>query len=147
MRYANIYIYIFVLHRGFFQQPRPRVGIAMLGLEAPTWQCFINKGAFACQGLEPWQANTDAVTRRPQVSTLKCRAKKSAWQSFNCQALSVPRAGVEPARVAPLVFETSASTDSAIWAASLCPIGLKSDAKVRLFYRTPNFYRFFLTIM
>ena len=29
---------------------------------------------------------------------------------------SVPRAGVEPARVAPLVFETSASTDSAIWA-------------------------------
>ena len=27
MRYANIYIYIFVLHRGFFQQPRPRVGI------------------------------------------------------------------------------------------------------------------------
>ena len=30
--------------------------------------------------------------------------------------LSVPRAGVEPARIAPLVFETSASTDSAIWA-------------------------------
>ncbi len=28
----------------------------------------------------------------------------------------VPRAGVEPARFAPLVFETSASTDSAIWA-------------------------------
>ena len=27
MRYANIYIYIFVLHRDFFQQPRPRVGI------------------------------------------------------------------------------------------------------------------------
>ena len=25
MRYANIYIYIFVLHRGFFQQPRGRV--------------------------------------------------------------------------------------------------------------------------
>ena len=30
--------------------------------------------------------------------------------------LSVPRAGVEPARVAPSVFETDASTDSAIWA-------------------------------
>ena len=28
----------------------------------------------------------------------------------------VPRAGVEPARIAPLVFETSASTDSATWA-------------------------------
>ena len=32
------------------------------------------------------------------------------------QDFVVPRAGVEPARVAPLVFETSASTDSAIWA-------------------------------
>ena len=32
----------------------------------------------------------------------------------------VPRAGVEPARVAPLVFETSASTDSAIWALYGC---------------------------
>ena len=28
--------------------------------------------------------------------------------------LSVPGAGIEPARIAPLVFETSASTDSAI---------------------------------
>ncbi len=34
----------------------------------------------------------------------------------NLAVLVVPRAGVEPARVAPLVFETSASTDSAIWA-------------------------------
>ena len=29
---------------------------------------------------------------------------------------SVPKAGIEPARIAPLVFETNASTDSAIWA-------------------------------
>ena len=36
----------------------------------------------------------------------------------------VPRPGVEPGRVAPLVFETSASTDSAIWA-------LKASAKIR----------------
>ena len=28
--------------------------------------------------------------------------------------LRVPGAGIEPARIAPLVFETSASTDSAI---------------------------------
>ena len=33
---------------------------------------------------------------------------------------SVPKAGVEPARIAPLVFETSASTDSAIWASLRC---------------------------
>ena len=37
------------------------------------------------------------------------------------KGLLVPRAGVEPARVAPLVFETSASTDSAIWAWSVKP--------------------------
>ena len=36
MRYANIYIYIFVLHRSFFQQPRPRVGIAKLGCNTPN---------------------------------------------------------------------------------------------------------------
>ena len=32
------------------------------------------------------------------------------------KGFSVPRAGVEPARLAALVFETNASTNSAIWA-------------------------------
>ena len=44
---------------------------------------------------------------------------KRKMQVFGFQALAfcwVPRAGIEPARIAPLVFETSASTDSAIWA-------------------------------
>ena len=41
-------------------------------------------------------------------------AKKRA-ASKNLQLL-VPRPGIEPGWVAPLVFETSASTDSAIWA-------------------------------
>ena len=45
-------------------------------------------------------------------------------QVFENQALAfclVPGAGIEPARIAPLVFETSASTDSAIRAGVLCP--------------------------
>ena len=48
--------------------------------------------------------------------------KEEKDKSFIINYLSfylVPRAGVEPARVAPLVFETSASTDSAIWACRL----------------------------
>ena len=48
----------------------------------------------------------------------------------------VPRAGVEPARIAPLVFETSASTDSAIWAT----LSNNSDAKVRHFSELTNFF-------
>ena len=51
---------------------RPRVGIVKLGLDAPTWQYNDESGAcfvFACQGIEPCQANADAGTRRPQVRT------------------------------------------------------------------------------
>ena len=55
---------------------------------------------------------------------------------INYLAISVvPRAGVEPARVAPLVFETSASTDSAIWAASLSPVRGLKRCKDRKFWR------------
>ena len=52
---------------------------------------------------------------------------KRKMQVFENQALAfclVPRAGIEPARIAPLVFETSASTDSAIWAWCLGSFGL-----------------------
>ena len=43
------------------------------------------------------------------------------WVFETCVSrIVVPRAGVEPARIAPLVFETSASTDSAIWAFCGC---------------------------
>ena len=44
------------------------------------------------------------------------KKKKQANRKICSPVSCVPRAGVEPARVAPLVFETSASTDSAIWA-------------------------------
>ena len=42
--------------------------------------------------------------------------KKKNPPRIASERIFVPRAGVEPARIAPLVFETSASTDSAIWA-------------------------------
>ena len=47
---------------------------------------------------------------------------KRKMQVFESQALAfclVPGAGIEPARIAPLVVETSASTDSAIRAGVL----------------------------
>ena len=42
--------------------------------------------------------------------------KRKRREFYNFLRSSVPRPGVEPGWVAPLVFETSASTDSAIWA-------------------------------
>ena len=50
-----------------------------------------------------------------ETNMLQGNKKGESEDSPTSQA-TVPRAGVEPARVAPLVFETSASTDSAIWA-------------------------------
>ena len=48
----------------------------------------LNRRAFACQGIEPWQANTDAGTRRPQV-----RTRSPKWQ-INC---SLPtRINIDP---------------------------------------------------
>ena len=48
--------------------------------------------------------------------SLKTKILRKLKFTEDCLLSRVPRAGVEPARVAPLVFETSASTDSAIWA-------------------------------
>ncbi len=46
------------------------------------------------------------------VQTPKEKSQILEIQRFAIQ--NVPGAGIEPARIAPLVFETSASTDSAI---------------------------------
>ena len=63
---------------------------------------------------------------------------KKNGESFSTLSVSVPRPGIEPGWVAPLVFETSASTDSAIWAS------LKCMAKVRLFFNPANKNEVFL---
>ena len=42
--------------------------------------------------------------------------QKNPLQTSVRKGFRVPRPGLEPGCVAPLVFETSASTDSAIWA-------------------------------
>ena len=66
--------------------------------------------------------------------------KKKLWQECvlrkkeesSDSSFSVPRPGLEPGWVAPLVFETSASTDSAIWAFAC--------AKVRRFFETTRIF-------
>ena len=76
------------------------------------------------------------LIHRPSLGDLLFLCIDQAWALFSSHASTklgrykkkalcprvfsfVPRAGVEPARIAPLVFETSASTDSAIWASHL----------------------------
>ena len=57
------------------------------------------------------------------VSKLALWSKKKNLQVLkinNLQIISVPRAGVEPARLSASVFETDLSTDSNIWAESGC---------------------------
>ena len=49
--------------------------------------------------------------------------KRKTLVEVTLRGFPVPRAGIEPARIAPLVFETSASTDSAIWAWCLGRLG------------------------
>ena len=67
------------------------------------------------------------ISRKPLESQKKklrntsdksCSNKKRREANFS--PFFVPRPGLEPGWVAPLVFETSASTDSAIWALAFC---------------------------
>ena len=67
--------------------------------------------------------------------------KKENGESFSTFSVSVPRPGIEPGWVAPLVFETSASTDSAIWAIVCFSI---ASAKVMLFFISAKKIAFFL---
>ena len=64
---------------------------------------------------------------------------KTPCKSTTYKVFQVPRAGVEPARVAPLVFETSASTDSAIWAWVEKTNAFFAGAKIRIKSELANF--------
>ena len=68
-----------------------------------------------------WQVFTDDLKKLVLIAPFRgatvVQKGKRKMQMFENQALAfclVPGAGIEPARSAPLVFETSASTDSAI---------------------------------
>ena len=52
------------------------------------------------------------IMQDPDVFTLGGNRKTLVESTL--RGFRVPGAGIEPARIAPLVFETSASTDSAI---------------------------------
>ena len=56
----------------------------------------------------------------------KPKRKSQTLENQRFAIYLVPGAGIEPARIAPLVFETSASTDSAIRAGVLfqLPVGV-----------------------
>ena len=59
---------------------------------------------------------------------MNIRKRKIPCKSAIYKGFVVPRPGLEPGCLAALVFETSASTYSAIWAF------FKTDAKVHIFF-------------
>ena len=94
---------------GFFRDAPVKVKIKLLGSMFPEKIEFDGKNY-----------RTNAYNKVLDLifwETNKLRGNKNKIEeSLDTFPDSVPRAGVEPARIAPLVFETSASTDSAIWA-------------------------------
>ena len=66
-----------------------------------------------------------ASSFRFSTSSLAMTKNKNPLQTSVRKGFYVPRPGLEPGWVTPLVFETSASTDSAIWAS-------KAGAKIRI---------------
>ena len=62
------------------------------------------------------------------MGTILKRKRVKCLKINNLTLFIVPRPGLEPGCLAALVFETSASTYSAIWAF------FKTDAKVHIFF-------------
>ena len=66
------------------------------------------------------------------ISAYIIRYINEKWREVKLLSILVPRPGIEPGWIAPLVFETSASTDSAIWAFAV--------AKVLIIFELTNFF-------
>ena len=79
---------------------------------------------------------------RTKQREIQKQEKEKAFRTFSFRTQTRGRTGME---VNPLVFETSASTDSAIWAFRRFEVCFSiADAKVRLFSIPPNFFPIFL---
>ena len=59
------------------------------------------------------KVQTDMMKVKMSIYNKVYKRKKERSELLS---ILVPRPGIEPGWIAPLVFETSASTDSAIWA-------------------------------
>ena len=94
---------------GFFRDAPVKVKIKLLGSMFPEKIEFDGKN----YRTKAYNKVLDLIFR--ETNKLRGNINKIE-ESLDTFPDSVPRAGVEPARIAPLVFETSASTDSAIWA-------------------------------
>ncbi len=105
---------------GFFRDAPVKVKIKLLGSIFPEKIEFDGKN-YRTNG---YNKVLDLIYQ--QTKELR-EPKKVDGERFSSFPASVPRAGVEPARVAPLVFETSASTDSAIWAFAAAKIVIISE--------------------
>ncbi len=105
---------------GFFRDAPVKVKIKLLGSIFPEKIEFDGKN-YRTNG---YNKVFDLIYQ--QTKELR-EPKKVDGERFSSFPASVPRAGVEPARVAPLVFETSASTDSAIWAFAAAKIVIISE--------------------
>ena len=105
---------------GFFRDAPVKVKIKLLGSIFPEKIEFDGKN-YRTNG---YNKVLDLIYQ--QTKELR-EPKKVDGERFSSFPASVPRAGVEPERVAPLVFETSASTDSAIWAFAAAKIVIISE--------------------
>ena len=122
-------------------------------LSRTKWKCFAEKRLFwhICSCMAAHEHEASACMCRLLVSRRVARHTIAAGlvMDINKKRLSlpfqhlsrffVPRLGLEPRWITPLVFETSASTYSAIWAF------WKGDAKVQVIFDINKFLALFFS--